>query len=177
MLLDLFVRVFTYFTRLLPKFHSRLRSIWRPSASRLPCGALETGAISTPASRSVVPLITRRQPSTVRPQRPCNVPDFARRGRDTRADRAPRPNRVASRRNVAPRGAERPHPMSRAAHRRWVRSGRFRRDATGYDRARDPRGGRGQPLSAFASRDRRRPPPRDLARPHPPDSSIALPIG
>ena len=134
-------------------------------------------AISTPASRFTVPLITRRQPSTVRPQRPCNVPNFARRGRDTRADRAPRPNRVASRRNVAPRGPERPHPMSRAAHRRWVRSGRFRRDATGCDRARDPRGGRGRPMSAFASRDRRRPPPRDLARPHPPDSSIALPIG
>ena len=53
-------------------------------------------------------------------------------------------------------------------------SGATRRDAI---RARDPRGGRGRPLSAFASRDRRRPPPRDLARPHPPDSSIALPIG
>lgn len=142
-----------------------------PATIRRPCSALETGAISTPASRSVVPLITRRQPSTVRPQRPCNVPYFARRGRDTRADRAPRPNRVASRRNVAPRGPERPHPMSRAAHRRWVRSGRFRRDATGCDsRARPSRRTRTTSERVRVSR----PSASTASRPRPPASAGLL---
>lgn len=142
-----------------------------PATKRRPCSALETGAISTPASRSVVPLITRRQPSTVRPQRPCNVPYFARRGRDTRADRAPRPNRVASRRNVAPRGPERPHPTSRAARRRWVRSGRFRRDATGCDsRARPSRRTRTTSERVRVSR----PSASTASRPRPPASAGLL---
>jgi hypothetical protein len=169
--LDLFVRVFTYFTRRSCGFQSASDRSWPPATKRRPCSALETGAISTPASRSVVPLITRRQPSTVRPQRPCNVPYFARRDRDTRADRAPRPNRVASRRNVAPRGPERPHPMSRAAHRRWVRSGRFRLDATGCDsRARPSRRTRTTSERVRVSR----PSASTASRPRPPASAGLL---
>ena len=49
------------------------------------------------------PSQTRRRTSTVRPHRPCDFQVLPRRGRDTRADRAPRPNPLATRRTGAPR--------------------------------------------------------------------------
>ena len=170
--MDLFVRVFTYFTRRSRGFQSASDRSSAPRHETTAVQCVGNRCYFNPRHRAPSSLfITRRQPSTVRPQRPCNVPYFARRGRDTRADRAPRPNRVASRRNVAPRGPERPHPTSRAARRRWVRSGRFRRDATGCDsRARPSRRTRTTSERVRVSR----PSASTASRPRPPASAGLL---